>query len=104
MAISVEICHQDMIEMMTCICFVYAFLGLAGMHGSAVERFTPMGAASANARNTDGAAQNWQGWAKTRTALESRALSFNAKVLWSDMHGESLKDTWIHQGVSPKDR
>ena len=50
-------------------------------------------AASANARNTDGAAQKWQGWAKARAALESRTLSFNAKVLWSDMHGESLKDT-----------
>lgn len=62
-----------------------------------------LGFAPANARNTDGAAQKWQGWAKTRTALESRALSFNAKVLWSDMHSESLKDTWILQGVSPTD-
>ena len=60
-------------------------------------------AASANARNTDGAAQKWQGWAKARAALESRTLSFNAKVLWSDMHGESLNDTWILQGVSPTD-
>lgn len=86
---------------MTCICFVYPFLGFSGMHGSVVERFTPFGAASANARNTDGAAQKWQGWAKARAALESRTLSFNAKVLWSDMHGESPKDTWILQGVSP---
>ena len=88
---------------MTCICFVYPFLGFSGMHGSAVERFTPLRAASANARNTDGAAQKWQGWAKAKAALESRTLSFNAKVLWSDMHGESLEDTWILQGVSPTD-
>lgn len=60
-------------------------------------------AASANARNTDGAAQKWQGWTKAKAALESRTLSFNAKVLWSDMHGESLKNTWILQGVSPTD-
>ena len=62
-----------------------------------------LGVASANARNTKGAAQKWQRWAKTRTALESRALSFNENVLWSDMHFESLKDTWIFQGAPPTD-
>jgi len=41
-ATSVEIWDQDRIATMTCICFVYPFLGFSGMHGSAVERFTPL--------------------------------------------------------------